>query len=734
MLESFPPGFLAALKPTSQASVMVVQKKALESKHSKAVYARILQLDNSPNITTDYRKQRDRRHFMTKVDLPNKRRTRVKAIDYRGKVINESYYNALTIAKELGKVRIKSIINDDMYGLKETDWVYFEPKGKEVQAKEMNQYRIRGVGLNGIESEWIYSNLRTFDNEEVLFELLTDFFDVALTMNDDVIDYFVNLTTGDYFTKEILDFLPEYVTRSMFDERQCINYKEITKIAADYGIEIDEIKVAHMVEAIEFINRSLPTYIQETFRKNIEEIVTLVSMYNVSDQTYFDFKNDDFYAMFTKMLDDSIEQLIQNEDMEVIMRNNEEIQVLLQTSFDFETQRDSFELHLDLALNDNITSLTKDILKLVVDKSFTEWYVREIEEESTLTVLNYLNSLWMLMYSADSVYREMLNYADDHYDISLDVDVVEYLLTKNNKTSEYALMLRDLVDIFIQDKTSVNVEPEIFDKLINLVDERELRMLINYMPEEALNMFMEVGHQISSNETLSLTENVALSTQEYTNVMKAKLVEIEEAALIKMIDHYSIEGPGTINIIEEDPLCMMDIAIQEYTNARLIYMDELSLLLDEITHMSETGVLTISEEDQIVLTDYCDTAIKDFFIFNEKTTFKFSEYLKEVFTILKRRIEDMVIQLDDSHDLLWLGNPKDKIPLTASTVKDVFITIERTESIPDWIKERLLYSVGKFDVDWPVGKFTIGKHSLGGKDDLENDTTANDGKSVKTTS
>lgn len=734
MLESFPPGFLAALKPTSQASVMVVQKKALESAYSKIVYARVQKLDSSPNFGSSYRKQQDRRKFMTKVNLPKKRRMRVKAIDYRGKVFSESYYNSLSVEKELSKVRIKSIIEDTLYGSSESEWVYFEPKGIEEQAQIMNQYRIRGVSNTGLESEWVYSNLRTFDNEEVLFDLLTDFFDIALTMNDDVIDYFVNLTTGDYFTKEILDFLPEYVTRSMFDEKQCINYKEISKIAADYGIKIDEIKVAHMVEAIEFINGKLPMYIQETFKKNIDEIVSLVTMYSVSDQEYFDFKDDKFYATFTKILDDSIEELIQNEDISVILRNNEEIQALLQTSFDFETQRDSFELHLDLALNDSVTSLTKDILKLVVDKSFTEWYVREIEEESTLTVLNYLNSLWMLMYSADSVYREMLSYADDHYDISLDVDVVEYLLTKNNNTSEYAPMLRDLVDIFIQDKTSVNVEPEIFDKLINLVNERELRMLINYIPEEALNMFMEVGHQISSNETLSLTENVSLSTQEYTNVMKAKLVEIKEAALIKMIDHYSIEGPGAINIIEEDPLCMMDIAIQEYTNARLVYMDELGLLLDEIAHMSETGTLAVSEEDQIVLTDYCDTAIKDFFIFNEKTTFKFSEYLKEVFTILKRRIEDMTIQLDDSHDLLWLGNPKDKIPLTASTVKDMFITIERTESIPDWIKERLLYSVGKFDVDWPVGKFIVGRHSLGGKDDLENDETTNDGKSVKTTS
>lgn len=718
MLESFPPGFLSSLKTSRPSTINVVKSGPLESRFSKSVYARLKLLEVDPNYSTNYRKMKDQRFTQIPIDLSSNRKMRIKTVDYKGKETNELYYNSITLIKDMPKVRIKGIATkENQYGIQESDWVYFEQDKYNRDASKLNQYRVKGVDNRGLESRWVYSPLRTDKNEEVLFELLTDFFDIMLSMQDENIEYVVELATSDYFTKQILDYLPEFIKTMAIDEKQRVRYSEVLNVLEDNDMGLDEEKVTSMIEELQYINKEFPKFVKESIKIHTREISNLLRVYNLSDQNYFNFRNEDVFGVLTQILEDAMDLMLDSPDIEVMLKKDEEFHVLLQSSFDFKVQKDSLEAILTAAFDDNVVDLMKDVLKLMVDKSFLEWFNYSIKEDSVLYVKNFLKSMWTLLYSTDSIYREMLMYAEDYHEIQFDEQIIQYAMMDGDTIIGYTDMPFDILEMFIFDPLELHVDVDVKDTFINLLQEKGLNVLLTYMPEETLSMILSVQTTIQETSKPNISENLNMIVYEQYHTLFKQLHDIKEQITVHLQDHYQVDENSKTNIKDDMYLKIFDDLVERYTILQKEFNEQLHLLMNDNSNVKTTETYRYTDEEIIILKDSFKNILTIFDEVSETRNIQFTDFLNEIFTVLKTRIESFVMGREDDYENTWLVNPKDHITLNTKDIREVMVKVDRDDKIPDWITDRILYSIGNFDTDWPIGKMILGKHGLGGKDD-----------------
>src|SRR5690606_16514448 len=92
--------------------------------------------------------------------------------------------------------RIRAKLSMAIDGVKESHWVTQQHKN-DLQAESFNHFRIRGVSHEGIRSDWVYSNIKNFQNEDILFQLLHDVLDIVLQTNDDHLEHLIETVMYD---------------------------------------------------------------------------------------------------------------------------------------------------------------------------------------------------------------------------------------------------------------------------------------------------------------------------------------------------------------------------------------------------------------------------------------------------------------------------------------------------------------------------------------------------------
>lgn len=716
MLESFPPGFQSVIKVMNKT----VKSNSLESKFSKSVYSKRVPPEEKNDLTTDYRKIIDRRKQSAQINLVDKNKLRLKSINDKGKVISELYYNQVDLNDKPTKIRIKSVAQENQYGIKETDWVVYDKNVYERKAKSLNQYRVKAFSSNYLESKWVYSELINDKNEEILFSLLTDFLDIALSMQDDDLEYSVELATQDYFTKEIMDYLPEYLTTLPLDERLRVKYSEIFKLADQGLLGQHDDKILKLTATAMMINQRLPKCIEESKELHRSELIDIYRSYVLNDSLVTNINNENVDGLLLEILEDAYKLLLLGDDNETLLYNKEETHALLQTVFDFKAQGDHLDALLMCLLNDNIIDLTKDALKLIVESSFIESHIKDFDEDSTIYVQKVLSSIYTLLFSTDSIYREMLSYVDDEYGVDIIEDIVNYYLyDENNTITGMEDMPKDLLKLYVIDSMQMDVNAEFIDSFANLLSDKGFKALVAFMHEEVLDMLITVETSIETNPNYKNKEELILGLSESNDVFKKIMNEIKEQTCLSIKDFHEIKRKQVLANDESKGINIFDSAINEYLDKKLHFEEQVKLMMNEFS--AKESIDEMAVVDELVTTFFKENfgqVLKNYTQYKETTNINFSDFTKKVLTIIKNRLETFKIIPDDHVDYLWLGNPKERIPEVMKDFREIFLTIDRMDSIPDWMLDTVQYSTGSFETDYPVGKFVVGKNSIGRSEEL----------------
>lgn len=685
MLESFPPGFI----------LKAIPKNILESKYSRAAFGK-RKVPTLSFYDADYRKKKDKKQQRIPIKNVQGKSLRVKTIDFSGKIISESYLVEKTLKDQPKKVRVKAIAKPNNYGITESEWVLYDAKKHEKEIQALNQYRVKSVATNGLDSKWIYSALVTDTNEEIISQMISDYLDIALSMKDDKLDFSLDFALVDFITKEFLDYLPEYRTETIFNENRTINYSELSSLVGSSKLNPKEERLIELIEVAKMFSQQMPKFIEESKALHYEEIREVYRSYVLSDSEYFNIKEADMKMLFTQILEDALKIFVDETNKEVMLYKNEGLEVIMQSIFDFKSKGDVVDALILNTLDDTIISLGKDILKLIVEPSFMEWYETSIKEDSILYVNKVLASIWTLVCTTDAIEKLFINELIDYKEFEIVEDIVEYYLHEDGIITNRSDMPKDIMKLFLIDQLKSEVQPEFEDNMIHLILNKGFKLLVNYAPEEALTMVLSASNEMLQKPSPIIIEDFSTNiSSSFKNEMKMMKRNLESYVVDFVFD-----------------------AVVKYKQLKNRFIEDVQMALSDKTKHSLNEKELLKDEMDLIFEMYFKEILTTFSHHKEEIHMNIEEYIKHAIQYVEKRIESLVINSSDIVDKTWLINPKDLIEQVQKDTRAIQLAIYRFENIPHKFEDSVQYGVGNFDSDYPIGTFKIGFNGLGGKSEV----------------
>ncbi|CDQ41824.1 hypothetical protein [Virgibacillus salexigens] len=394
--------------------------------------------------------------------------------------------------------RLRSKLSMATHGVKESHWVTHK-HFNEVDANDFNHFRIRGVSNTKV-SDWVYSNIKGIDNETILFELLHDIIDVLLTANDSNLEYTINSTVEDAIQVLFKDKTP--LLNRNYDKK----YNKSTVIE----------------EVNSLISSSIKKGLHEDLIGSVNYFAELVRSYKLLDR--FNEDQEDFVAILLEsFLDDQLDRIIQETEYEAILRNEEEITILLQGIYELEIKNAIITSLYNSELNDSFVSCINDAVKLISEPIVYEEIVYKKNEQFYNLFKSVLSDIYLPFLIVD---QQELQLNHEMHDIN-NVDTVEqigqYELIKE-KENERHILIKDIIDLLLDDckKRDVEYHVDFSDLILTPLIESKIGLWIDYAPTE----FIEVLSNIHENLTIKRKKlNTAVQLDKETTTYEVTVLE-----------------------------------------------------------------------------------------------------------------------------------------------------------------------------------------------------------------
>ena len=713
------------------------------------------------------------KHLTFYEDDPNLK-LRLSAVDHnRSKKANISSAqknvttNAISEDIMLNKFRVKSVLSQEDYGIIESYWVGDRHLTGNI-ATSHNQYRIKGVSDKNWKSDWVYSELRGNENELIVYNMLYDVLDVMLSTKDNQIEYLLDYIVSDAFKSNFEDILPEVYNTIDPDEMKRANINELLSIINNQmNSNPNEQKVTELGENLLVLADELKKEFNENVMASPDEFAQLYKVYNLIDQ--YQEKNTDFTELLlTIFLEDRYEKIVQKSNLEVLLQNDEEMGIYLNTSYEFDIKTELVTSVCDASFSDHFVSNMNDAVQLITDSDIFERLKYSTDESLGKFFRFAMNELYAPIAGIDrhllEVERELLDtYEEEASDV-----VVDYTTITDEEQMRYDL-LYDILEATIKGDLHPVTEhhTELIDSIIHILVDSRKKLLFTYDVEDILEIYLDLGESFRKTYSKAFLE---------PNEHKVSAL-IEEPVLNKLRDQSQSPNISYQTVIQENLLTDFGLHMRSFKEAYYSSLSEAQrfiplLSLNKLKETKSTGIIesfarekslqekdfeemvhsylkdiaieeNIKEsyivqedkkfysqdafsQDEIYIKDWVSFAMKllqidtahlydinSYQLASDIKELAFSDSFESLETILNRYGQDHLLfsQTEYYHNLFkhYLSNTN-KFPILEERILN--LTHEMSDRFQMDGTENVKYTLGTISDSWPIGVFRLGVNTL----------------------
>jgi hypothetical protein len=631
---------------------------------------------------------------------------RLRAIDHNYRVTSTVSHRSVNLGipeeewnHTTDKLRIKAFLSIAQDGVVESHWVTQHHADYE-NPQTYNQYRVRGVSKQGYLSDWVYSEIRDQENDLVLFELLYDLLDILEQIHDKNIAYALDYTLSDLF---------QYVWKS----NNPISFASLV---------MDEQWRAAIDEFHQILSTVFAETMEETMFASPSEFAHIMKVHHLIDQ-YKESKRDFIALLLEQFLEDYYEQAIKKVNMEVMLRNDEKMAVLLQSFLEMDVKDEWIRLLHNIEFSDHFVTSINDVVELIADpivfeqlrvlpKEWVEKFMRLAFEEVYHPFLLDQRDADLLLEPQDEMYFNQNDNIiefdkirpDDIYRFLFVHDVIDLLLNEwRPHVEEYDLQLLErILKVATSHYLSIQLEYSPVELIEMILDISE-RFLIRYqLLSEWAKDFLDVrmiedSSVLITNDSHVTSDSQYVANQEHVNVLGLKKYrDAQQDVWIQTKDRIEAEEMyGTLSVQNRKVASACDDYDLNQKAKHMIESLEVSSRFEEYHDIQATKRRIAEKLLQHVL---------------------LNEYV--IHTCLKSSIdvkELLVSATKDEWEVKWKSflASNNILPLQS------FITsMNVTTDLEDHFKidghESVRFALGEIGQGWPLGSFVLGANTLKG--------------------
>lgn len=574
--------------------------------------------------------------------------------------------------------RIKAVLSKPEHGVSESHWV----ASKSLDAQEAtshNQYRIRGVSKEGWKGDWLYSELRGYDNEKIIYNMLHDVLDLLLTVHDDQIDYLMDYVVSDTFMQVLREHLPQVALGLDNSESTTLTTTEIlTLLAGRIESSPSEEMAIKLGESFAALANGMKQEFKEAVMASPEEFFTLFRVYNLFDR-YRNGEEDVMALLVETFLEDRYEKIVQKTDIEVLLSNGEQMAIYLNGTYKSDIKSGLIAAAYSASLNDRFVATLRDAVQLISETDVYETLGIEQAETVSQFLRLVVTEIHAPIAAADIRLLELEHNLKEEHKFSLTGGILNYVLTEEGQETHQSFLYDAMESLILGDLELKNqYEKDILENmLIGFVDKRR-SLLIDYQFEEFLQLFGEIAEAFQTSYSKTTQHPQEAFTAGMTDTSRTSLTK-EERSLSESYQFYlestahlaSLKDPSRLE--EKTYVSFLDAAIEHHLTQA--HSNHESLHLQGFAELAQGQETTHPEK------------------LSEATSWRSV----------------------DSYRNLLKYYPLEPFSLRLSVTKDWHMQCQLQDNFFIDGADEVNYALGNMDSGFPVGEFVLGTNTLKGE-------------------
>ncbi|MGV7000185.1 hypothetical protein ACWA2C_15980 [Priestia megaterium] len=628
--------------------------------------------------------------------------------------------NTLIVNPQTEVFRIKAVLSESDHAVTESSWVTQKNMDSSF-ASSHNQYRLRGVTKENWKSDWVYSELRDFDNDLIVYNMIYDVLDLMLSVQDNQIDYLMDYIVSDTFIELMGDMKPNFSYNLDYEEAKAASMSDVMSFITNKedSNPRDEF-VSQLGEKFLFIANELKSQFKEVLTGSPEEFAQLYKVYKLIDQ--YQERKVDFMSLLVEIfLEDRLDKIVRSTNIEVLLQNDEEMSSYLNSSYEFDIKNELITAIYDASLDDGFVTNLNDAVELISEPVILEALRYSKDENIERFLRMALSDLYVPMLAIDRHLLELEAAVEDKHEQSVQGSIVEFSLLEDDVEIKNMLLF-DVVGSVIK----TDLEPikeyhaQIIDRIFKSMNDSRMKLLVDYNFDEVLTVALNVAETFKSSyvkEFGHANENIRVLASESLQQNKTTSTRsLKESYLAALSDIHRMQSTTSNDYVKELKVTSILESITEQFN---LFKE----VLNEILQISVTEeVLKQPKLDSSILSELLNVLqLESISLDQTKVKSKVKGYLE---AILKEYADSNNIMATDSfkenihsskndgyYNLFkhYLRNPN-KFPLLdrklielSHNLRDIFL-MDGTDQVH--------YAIGAMDEGWPVGQFKLGINTL----------------------
>jgi hypothetical protein len=675
----------------------------LESNFSKQVVVPFL---DQP-FPIEQQKREDRLFRIITFPSDTQTALRLHAINHNYKVVSTIEKRTINLHipedewnPETDKLRIKAYLSIPVDGVRESHWVT-QHHVDYGTVQSHNQYRVRGVSTQGYLSDWVYSEIRDDENDLILYELLYEIIDTLQVINDKDVAYLLDYALEDMFNTVFSSGKPLPSTSFV------LNDEAKTKIN----------------ELLQVFSAIFTSSFKEDVFASPKEFTEIARTYKLLEK-YQEAKTDFLALLIEHYLEEKYEELIKKVDLEVFLKNDEEMQVLLQSMYEFDIKNELIRSLYDIEPHDRFVTSLNDAVELISEPIVFEQLKITSKETIEQFMRLALQELYIPLLVMDKRGIELTHELFDETSFESTGDIVE-VDTINGEDVYKLLLAYDVLELLMNDLVDPEMDFHIqfIEKIIQTANQEQLSLFIEYSPIEFIEWMTNIRESFQT-KYLSLTNS--LSYQINTQIK-------EDTNIKHSSSMYSLLHQVNTQIDDDSELHFLKgtVSLKDAYMAKIKEFNELKEKLESPSYQFEfilkilesafnqTNLSKVESDHNLSL-----TSEEDYFIQENKKKFH-HELVQKIlmnehiinhsnkwFVFLKESLKSYPIE---SFFNTWNLNPASLYNELLLEKKELEIHQDLEDAFIMSGEEVVRYMLGEIGGGWPLGQFVLGINTLKGQ-------------------
>lgn len=508
-------------------------------------------VDKNALQSIDYRRMKDRLRTTATLKHQQPGEMRIRTVREDGATISVLAFKEAVISANLTEaIRIRAILKDNDYNIPYSDWVNYDFLGKET-AQSVNQYRIHGVSQDMIHSQWVYSNVRNKENEEILFKLLHDFLDVTLNVYDDQIDIVTDFMLGDKIVMLIKEHAPEMYNALDLNDELKYRLSEILAMTESYVPNtLEEEMVTHLLETFSLQSETFHEAVSEYFYASIEEFSVLMQSFKFEDHLNFVLADDEKMAQIILKLEDSYEKIVNQSNLEVFLSNDSNSSLFLASCFKLDVKAEKLGHYFNMGFSDAVVSTIQSTVQLLVNQEVSDLADSVIQDVPYTEFLGFVSDVLPMFKLLEEAEAMMLMHAKDQFQMDLKENPIQYITFDETGLFNYELAY-EVFSFIGEEFLNLFIDADRFDLFAQVFTEKPL-IMIDRLVEEFFNF--SITDEFEALDTIGRLDYIS-------DIFQSRILSDFDIAVQKIVttpaDEYQIERV-------EDALIMSSILYYDH--------------------------------------------------------------------------------------------------------------------------------------------------------------------------